>query len=266
VESVENIFSPTAFRRISLDEAFDAMRKSRANEGFLPETASLLTHQKAQPKFAKTPWDIIGLSLLPHSLYDEDVTNCPNSTIDCRKHCLNQQGRGKFDSAQRARRWRTDLFYWQPRAFYTILCHELEAFEREVGQGFLFRPNVYSDIRWERLLPDEWWEQFAHVRVMDYTKRWRRPEYPKPNYRLAYSASAHTKMSLFRDRIAGGANIAVVFDHPKDKAFPESWEGFRLVDGDEHDNLWERPEGVILGLRAKGSLKKSNSPFKRKLQ
>ena len=263
---VENIFRHDAFRRISLDEANTLVTKCRVNHGFLPDTADLLTRQDAQPKFAKTPWPMIGLSLLPNSLFDEDVTLCPSSTVECRKYCLNQQGRGRMAEAQRARAWRTELFVWYPRAFYTKLWHELEAYERQVGPDFLFRPNVYSDVKWERLLPDEWWERFAAVRVMDYTKRWSRPEYPKPNYRLAFSAHDRTKMSVIKERVAAGANVAVVLDHPKGYPFPSEWFGMPLVDGDEHDNLWARGKGEILGLRAKGTLRQVSNPFKRKVK
>lgn len=261
----EKVFLPSAFELTDLDKARAVQAEVRAKHGFAREPADLLTWQEAQPKFSKTPWPMLGLSLLPNTMFDEGVNLCPNATPDCIKFCLNEAGRGGMSEAQRARAWRTDLFLWNPREFYTLLWHQLERAERVYGEGFLFRPNVYSDVKWESLLPDEWWERFAHVRVMDYTKRWRRPEFPRPNYRLAYSAAAHTKFDQFKTRLASGANVAVVFDHPKDVPFPSQWKEFPLVDGDEHDNLWERPKGVILGLRAKGKLKKADSPFKRKL-
>jgi hypothetical protein len=170
-----------------------------------------------------------------------------------------------YSNVQLARRWRTDFLVKYPQAFYTVLNHELKRFEKKVGSSFLFRPNVYSDVKWESVLPDEWWDRFSHVRVMDYTKRWSRSEFPRSNYRLAFSVGAPNQLKKIDDLLGRGSNVTIVFDVPKQESFPEFVGKYRLVDGDTHDNLWERENGVILALRAKGKLKKMDSKFKFRL-
>ena len=259
--SPEQVLKSSDFEEISLREAFMLLTKCRIDAGFAPMVADLLTYQDAQPKFSKTPWPMAGLSLLPYNFYDESINLCPKATY-CPQTCLNFQGRGRFTPTQLARKWRTDLLVKYPRAFYTVLNHELKRFEKKVGPDFLFRPNVFSDVKWELVLPDEWWDRFSEVRVMDYTKRWDRPEFPRSNYRLAFSVGAKAQLKKIDGLLERGSNVAIVFDVAKQESFPEFVGDYRLVDGDTHDNLWDRGNGVILALRAKGNLKKVDSKFK----
>lgn len=61
--------------------------------------------------------------------------------------------------------------------------------------------------------------------------------------------------------LAHGANVAVVFGTPKGHALPETWHGYRVVDGDVSDLRFLDPPGTVVGLRAKGSAKKNQSTF-----
>jgi hypothetical protein len=46
--------------------------------------------------------------------------------------------------------------------------------------------------------------------------------------------------------------MAVVFHVKKGQALPKAWQGKTVIDGDEHDARYDDPQGVIVGLRAKG--------------
>jgi hypothetical protein len=43
--------------------------------------------------------------------------------------------------------------------------------------------------------------------------------------------------------------VAIVFAGDK----PETWNGYRVIDGDEHDLRHLDPKGVVVGLSPKGS-------------
>jgi hypothetical protein len=47
------------------------------------------------------------------------------------------------------------------------------------------------------------------------------------------------------------------------KPLPEEFLGFQVVDGDATDSRWKDPEGVIVGLRRKGSMR-ADSPMVRR--
>ena len=53
-----------------------------------------------------------------------------------------------------------------------------------------------------------------------------------------------------------GTNVSVVFDR-----VPGEWLGRKVIDGDAHDLRFLDPEGVIVGLKAKGRAKKDTSGF-----
>lgn len=164
------------------------------------------------------------------------------------------------------RGWKTDLLKVHPNAWFTMFHHEIRAAAKRYD-GLRVRPNVFSDVHWEKLLPDAFWAEFKNIRFMDYTKGWRRgTKEPLPkNYRLVYSASERTSLAQIRKYvIQWRQRVTVVFDVPKDKPLPKKWNGMRVVDGDVDDDLWSRPAGTIVGLRAKGRLRKADSGFKRK--
>jgi hypothetical protein len=56
--------------------------------------------------------------------------------------------------------------------------------------------------------------------------------------------------------IAQGMNVAVVFDR-----LPNSYKDRRVVDGDLSDLRFLDPDGVIVGLKAKGRARRDQSGF-----
>jgi len=50
--------------------------------------------------------------------------------------------------------------------------------------------------------------------------------------------------------------VAVVFDK-----LPETWHGFKVIDGDDDDLRYLDMGGVVIGLKAKGKAKQDTSGF-----
>jgi hypothetical protein len=42
---------------------------------------------------------------------------------------------------------------------------------------------------------------------------------------------------------------------------PETWKGFKVIDGDKTDERFLDEKGVVVGLKAKGDAKKDQSGF-----
>jgi hypothetical protein len=71
---------------------------------------------------------------------------------------------------------------------------------------------------------------------------------------MASDASTPTNLDDCLDILNCGGRVAVPFSllSVKHEPLPETWHGFPVVDGDEHDRVWTRPKGCVLGLRFKG--------------
>ena len=76
-----------------------------------------------------------------------------------------------------------------------------------------------------------------------------RGEYP-PNYHLTYSLNEDNYDKAMQVLNEGG-NIAVVFR----KDLPQTFKGYQVVNGDEHDLRLLDPKNVVVGLKAKGKAK-----------
>jgi hypothetical protein len=75
-------------------------------------------------------------------------------------------------------------------------------------------------------------------------------------YTVAFSRSESNELEAVEVLRSGGI-AAVVF-----KDMPKTWNGFRVVDGDERDDLMLDVRGaVVLGLKAKGQARRDKSGF-----
>jgi hypothetical protein len=128
--------------------------------------------------------------------------------------------------------------------------------ERE-GLKPAVRFNGTSDLPWVAM---QMAKEFPMVQFYDYTKlpkSWLRTRY---NYSLTFSYSGENLAECL-EALEHGVNVSVVFDTRKGQDLPESWMGYKVIDGDEHDVRFLDPRGVIVGLRAKGEAKKVQSSF-----
>lgn len=214
------------------------------------------------------------------------VTNtCPAAKqAQCEKACLYSAGRGKFNNVQAGRIRKTVLFHEDRHAFMNELVRDIAkviAKARKQNAIPMIRLNGTSDILWERQAVDidektaqylarqhgieakarynNVMEIFPNIQFYDYTKLAGRFMHVLPaNYDLTFSYSGvSTYQTQVQTALKTGARMAVVF---RDK-LPKEFMGMPVVDGDEHDIRPYNPQGVIVGLKAKGDAKKDTTGF-----
>ncbi len=93
----------------------------------------------------------------------------------------------------------------------------------------------------------------AGIAVYDYTAWSPRLRASRPDwYTLTFSAKETHQVSDIRELVESGHNVAVPFAVRKGMPLPAYWQGMRVIDGDVTDFRPDDPQGVIVGLRAKG--------------
>jgi len=127
----------------------------------------------------------------------------------------------------------------------------------------MFAKLCTSDLRWE-VYPVERdgqsfaniFEAFPDVQFYDYTKIPNRRNIPA-NYHLTFSLSESNDAQALQ-AIRAGLSVAVPMWAKKGEALPDTWGGFRAIDGDVTDVRFRDPRGVVVALRAKGRPDKAN--------
>ena len=187
---------------------------------------------------------------------------CAKATKGCEAACLNTAGRGKFNNVQKARIEKTKLFFNQRQAFYDQLILEIAKAERKaikLGKQLTMRLNGTSDLIWEayKMRDDKTiFELFPNVIFYDYTKIAKRDPKPFSNYSLTFSAADGNDDDV-STAIAKGMNVAVVFR----KSLPTEWNQRPVINGDTDDLRFLDPQGVVIGLVAKGKAKYDTTGF-----
>jgi hypothetical protein len=188
------------------------------------------------------------------------MNTCASSTPECRHACLFTAGRGVFESVRKARIEKTQWLAEDRTGFIEESKRNVaHLVKRACNMGLkpAIRINGTSDLPW---LAQELARTFPEVQFYDYTK------HPKPwlrilpNYHLTFSHSRHNLAECL-EALQHGINVAVVFTTRTGERLPETWRGFPVIDGDLHDCRFRDPTGVVVGLRAKGMVRGSESPF-----
>lgn len=235
--------------RIDSKEARQAWAEFRAAEGW-KSYRPLLTAPDENLKLGKSQTvATYGLALAQSTLSGHNT--CSYSTASCRAGCVGGNGNGRFDSVVRARSTKVRFLLANPSAFCTLLADEIDAASAKHGGRIAVRLNTFSDLPWEVFAP---WIFESGVHFYDYTKNWSRGSFVPANYHLTFSASERTSDAVIAEKVAAGHNVAVVFDVRRSGPLPNVWNGMRVVDGDKSDARSEDPRGVVVGLRAKGSI------------
>ena len=198
------------------------------------------------------------LHLAPFDLSGKNV--CPKATKGpggCIAPCLNTSGRGQMNSVQQARINKTNLFWTNKNAFLWQLSLEIEQLKkraRSQGYKFAVRLNGTSDLPWFKYKVDgggSLMELHPDVQFYDYTKVLNYLDHGKKNYHVTFSDSGRNDSDI-KAAIASGHNVAVVFQD----RLPRKWMQRRVINGDKHDLRFKDPQGVVVGLVAKGLGKK----------
>jgi len=200
------------------------------------------------------------LYLAPFKTFGMNV--CPAAELaECHEPCLNKAGRGQMTCVQASRVRKTWLFHNEREWFMAQLYRDIEALERKAArEGFrpAVRLNGTSDLDWEVTKFGRYtlMECFPLVKFYDYTKV---PHLPKhSNYHLTFSYStAEAFQPLVKKAVKFKMNLAAVFRGP----IPREFLGRPVIDGDADDLRFLDPEGVVVGLSAKGPAKWLPSPL-----
>ena len=203
---------------------------------------------------------ILRLNLAPYKI--SGFNTCSSASQGCADACLHTAGNPVFMPQKTLGRINRTRFYFRDRAkFLTKLIkeitnHELYCYKNDFIP--VVRLNTTSDIPWEI---HKIFDLFPRVQFYDYTKikkraiKFAQGLMPK-NYHLTFSMNEanHTDCD---EVLSQGGNIAVVF---RDK-LPDTYKGYKVVNGDEHDLRFTDPKNVVVGLKAKGLAKTDQSGF-----
>lgn len=212
----------------------------------------LLASGDSSSKLIKNGTRTMGLSMLPSDMIG--VGNlCAHASDGCRNACINGTGLADvWESVQLGRAFRSAAFYLCREWFIDKLEMEIrrEADKAEAdGVLLAIRLNVFSDVAWELLAPQIF---DGRVQFYDYTKNPRRVGLVLPNYWITFSRSEDNQGSV-GELLADAKNVTVVFAGN----LPQTWNGYRVIDGDASDERWLDPRGrkrgVVVGLTLKSS-------------
>lgn len=244
-------------------------------DGTQYKIGKLLGGAKSNAKTAKS--DAFGeyltysLSLAPAHASGFNV--CASASAACIQACLYTSGYAAVNprTILPARIAKTRLLRLDPEGFAGKFYRELELAQKQAtrqGKKLAVRLNVYSDIIWEKELP-EVFTRFPSVQFYDYTKHYKRMQrflnagLPE-NYHLTFSWSGRNANEC-REVLANGGNIAVPFHvsyhagSGRYNPLPSGFLGYPVIDGDKHDLRFLDPKGSVVGLRVKGRGKKDHS-------
>jgi hypothetical protein len=197
------------------------------------------------------------------------VNLCPHSSAGCRALCLGwesgQAGMVSNDadinSVRASRITKAQRFMRDRKAYMADMVRSIEnelARAIKAGKRLCVRPNGATDIGFEAVgcvrngvTYRNLFEAFPEVEFVDYTKNPNRFRRALPaNYHLTFSRSEENEATAL-ELLARGVNVAAVFAGDK----PAIWNGFAVIDGDEHDlrQLDPRGErGFVIALSPKG--------------
>lgn len=183
---------------------------------------------------------------------------CPMRTPECTNACLHESGHNRIDISNRitnSRIKKTKLFFENREFFMEWLVAEITKHKLAVakaGRRFSVRLNGTSDIEPTlfRHNGKTLFELFPDVQFYDYTKvakRFRLLE-KYTNYDLTYSFSGDNLNQCIELLKTKRGRVAIVFEG---KRLPETFMGYKVIDGDKYDMRYLDEQGVITGLRFK---------------
>lgn len=209
---------------------------------------------------------LTGILYLSPSNHFTKVNLCPHASEACRSACLFTAGRGRFYSVTRARVIKTLALLLDSSRFIQTVKRSIVSLEKKAKNRGLIpavRLNGTSDLDWSRYnLKDstehiDIFEYFRNIQFYDYTKRPRAILSNRhKNYHITFSDSGTNERHIADQPF--GTNIATVF---LTNQLPDVYQGKIVINGDNHDLRFLDETNVIVGLRAKGSAKRTFNSF-----
>jgi hypothetical protein len=219
----------------------------------------------AKTKKGQAKGYLTGILYLAPSTESGVMNTCGYASAGCRAACLFTAGRGAFQNVRKARVDKTLLFHSAKADFMDQLVKDIQGLKKKadkLGMKPCVRLNGTSDISWESVpvgKASNIFEIFPDVPFYDYTKNIKKviklKENPLPNYSLTFSRS-ESNQAQAELALSLGVNVASVF-----RVIPPKSFGVPVINGDESDLRFLDPQGVIVGLKAKGKAKKDTSGF-----
>lgn len=192
---------------------------------------------------------------------------CSKATAGCAASCLFTAGRGKFSNVMKGRLNKTEYFLRDRNNFMNDMVKEIaKGIKKHGADKMCVRLNGTSDIPYENIPVGGFkniMEMFPDVQFYDYTKVFNRltKELPK-NYHLTFSRAETKDNQIEADKaLALGFNVAAVFAVKDETELPAEYNGFKVINGDDHDLRFLDEKNTIVALKAKGSAFYDTSGF-----
>ena len=192
------------------------------------------------------------LYMSPFTANSKGINVCSHASKGCADSCLVSSGfGGMYANIKQGRVNKTEFFLKDRVSFLTKLKSEIEkAIEKNKYKAIVtFRLNGTSDLPYEKYKIFDGkniFELFPNVQFYDYTKNYLRFDKVLPsNYHLTFSRS-ETNDAIAINLLKRGFNVAMVFDK-----LPETYNGFKVINGDLDDLRFLDEKNVIVGLKYK---------------
>lgn len=208
----------------------------------------LLSTSAKLEKSQNDNWLNVVLYLEPSVNYK---TICAGASEGCKASCLVNSGMMRMPKQTEARIKRTQYYLNDYQGFKAQLVSELSSklkSAQKQGKRLAARLNGTSDLDWSDI-----YKQFPEIQFYEYTKRANLAKQLSTidNLHITMSRNERTKPERIKMLTSSGVNVAVVFDDKR--PIPSSYQGIKVIDGDKHDRRFEDKQGVIVGLKLKGT-------------
>jgi len=234
---------------------FTTLKLARKLSGvtYLGKVNNSTKHEKAK-KYNEMVYSIY---LSPANMSGYEV--CSVRTDECTAMCLNESGRNRSNKSNRiniCRIKKTRLYFEHHSFFCNWVISEINRAKNranKLGLRFSVRLNNTSDISPETIYTKingkrkNVLQLFPDVQFYDYTKISGRVELMKkyPNYDVTYSYNGYNMDKCIK-MLNNNIRVAMVF-----KNVPETFNGFKVINGDLYDMRYLDPKNVIVGLKFK---------------
>jgi len=186
---------------------------------------------------------------------------CSHATKECKMGCLATSGHAGIDISsgklviQNCRIKKTRLLFEQQDFFMAWMIAEIKrAMRKAEKDNFFFsvRLNGTSDIDWANIRYQglNIFEIFPETQFYDYTKNANKFIGKPNNYHLTLSYTGRN-WEQCKAMLQQGHNVAIVFNVKNESDLPDTFNGYKVINGDLTDYRIDDAKGIIVGLKWK---------------